>query len=305
MEIGDGVTGIGRICVDRAARTLAALAAGALALSAPAGAAEPAAKPQRIVSLNLCVDQILIDLVPRARLRGLSFLATDPSMSQTWREADGIAAVRGEAEEVLSLDPDLVIAGEFTTGATVDLLRRLGRRVEIVPMASNFSAIRDVVGRIAALTGEEDAGRRMIAEFDRRLADVDAAAHRGEPRPRAVAVQVNSLAAGPESLIDEVLATAGFDNMARSARLGPGGRLPLESLLADPPDVIVRANSARDFRTVLGDNLRHPAFAALEQGKPSLHLPMSEWLCGTTRIVKAVERLAAARNALRLTAKAP
>ena len=81
--------------------------------------------------------------------------------------------------------------------------------------------------------------------------------------------------------------------------------MPLETLVADPPDLIVRANSARDFRTVLGDNLRHPAFKALEKGRPSIHMPMNEWLCGTTRIIKAVERLAAARDALRVSATAP
>ena len=298
------MTGLGQTFVDRMTRTLAAMAAGALAFAAPALAGETPQKPQRIVSLNLCVDQILLDLVPRERLQGLSFLAADPSMSLLHREAKGIAAIRGEAEEVLSLEPDLVLAGEYTTGATVDLLRRLGRRVEVVPMASSFAAIRDVVRKVAKLTGEETSGERMIAEFDRRL-DASRAIDGPAPRPRAVAFQVNSLASGPGSLVDEVLLTAGFENVARKARLGPGGRMPLESLISDPPDVIVRANSARDFRTVLGDNLRHPAFKALEQERPSIHMPMNEWLCGTTHIVKAVARLAAARDALRVSAKAP
>jgi iron complex transport system substrate-binding protein len=118
-------------------------------------------------------------------------------------------------------------------------------------------------------------------------------------------MQVNSLASGAGSLVDEVLREAGFDNQAATAKLGPAGRMPLEMLIADPPEVIVRANAAQDFRTVLGDNLRHPAFKALESSRPSVHMPMNEWLCGTPRIVQAVERLATAREELHQRAEGP
>ncbi len=288
-------------------RTLAACAAGVslLLTVAPPALADPPA-PRRIVSLNLCVDQILLDLVPRARIAGVSFLAADPSMSLLAREAEGLPAVRGSAEEILALEPDLILAGEYSTAATVELLRRLGHRVEVVPMATSFHQIRDVVRLMGTLTGETQRATTLIAEFDARLAEVKARAvvRSDAPRPRAVAMQVNSLASGDGSLVDEVLAEAGFDNVAKTAKIGPAGRMPLESLIADPPEVIVRANAATDFRTVLGDNLRHPAFRALEASRPSVHIPMNEWLCGTPRIVGAVERLAVAREQLHHRAEA-
>lgn len=288
--------------------TLAALAAGVLAIACThsLAAAEPQ-KPQRIVSLNLCVDQILLDLVPREHIGAVSFLAADPSMSLVAEEARGLHTVRGSAEEILELDPDLVLAGEYTTAATVDLLRRLGQRVEIVPMATSFAEIREVVRLIGRLTNQDQRAEALVADFNMRLADVKARAvvRSQAPRPRAVAMQVNSLASGEGSLVDEVLAEAGFDNVARNAKLGPAGRMPLEKLISDPPDVIVRANDAADFRTVLGDNLRHPAFRTLEATRPSVHIPMNEWLCGTPRIVQAVERLAVAREALHHRAEAP
>lgn len=283
------------------------MAAGLLSLTGGFAVSQAeAGQPRRIVSLNLCVDQVLLDLVPRERIAGLSFLAADPSMSMMAREAEGLPAVRGSAEEILALDPDLILAGEYTTAATVDLLRRLGRRVEIVPMASSFDGIRRVVMLVGGLTGETDRADALVKAFDQRLAEVKArAVVRSEALPtRAVAIQVNSLASGEGSLVDEVLREAGFENVARSRKLGPAGQLPLESLIADPPDVIVRANSSADFRTVLADNLRHPAFRALDASRPSVTIPMNEWLCGTPRIVDAVERLAVAREQLHHRAEA-
>ena len=254
--------------------------------------------PRRIVSLNLCVDQILLDLVPRDRIAALSFLAADPSMSVLHREALGLHTIRGSAEEVLSLDPDLILAGEWTTPATVDLLRRLGRRVAVIPLASSFEGIRETVTAIADAAGEPARGAEMIAAFDRALSDAQAIDQRDAARPTAVAMQVNSIAAGPGSLVDEVLAAAGFDNLAARVARGPTGRVALETLIVTPPDVVVLANAADDFKTVLGDNLRHPAFRALASGRPSVHVPMADWLCGTPRVAGTVARLAAVRSRL-------
>ena len=255
---------------------------------------------QRIVSLNLCTDQILLDLVPRERIAALSFLAADATMSPRVADAKGIPLVRGAAEEVLAFDPDLILAGTYSTPATVSLLERLGRRVVKVPMASNFEEIRLAVRLMADAVGEPERGRALISQFDRRLAEATVPA--GGARPTIVSMQVNSLASGPGSLLDEVFAAAGYRNMARDAeaagKLGPAGRLPLETLLLSPPDLIVLANAPGDFRTVLGDNLRHPAFQEWLRHNPSVHLPMSSWLCGTPAIAEAVERLALIRGTL-------
>lgn len=278
-------------------RALRAIALVAMVL---AGAFPALSKPQRIVSLNLCTDQLLLDLVPRERIAALSFLAADPTMSPRVADAKDIPLVQGAAEEVLAFDPDLILAGEYSTPATVGMLERLGRRVVKVPMASSFEEIRAAVRLMAEAVGETEKGGAIISDFDRRLAA--AKTPEGGAHPTVVAMQVNSLASGPGSMLDEVFAAAGYHNMTRDAaaqgKLGPAGRLPLETLLLWPPDLIVLANAPGDFRTVLGDNLRHPAFQQLLRERPSMHLPMSSWLCGTPAVAEAVEKLAAQRASL-------
>ena len=118
---------------------LAAFAAG------PGHSAARAQAPQRIVSLTVCTDQPLLDLVPRKRIAALSYLAVDPTLSLKVDEARGLKLVRGMAEEVLALKPDLVIAQEYSTTATVDLLQRLGFRVVLVPLATDFAGMRRAI----------------------------------------------------------------------------------------------------------------------------------------------------------------
>lgn len=262
---------------------------------APA-AAQPA--PRRIVSINLCTDIVLLDLVAPDRIAALSHLAADPRVSPVADVAARLPSTHGAAEAVLALDPDLVIAGTYSTPATVALLERLDRRVLKVPLASDLAAIRRLVRQIAASVGEVARGEAVIARFDRRIAD----AARGLPadarRPTALVYQINGLTSGPGSLADPVLAAAGFDNLATHLRLGAGGQVALETLVVAPPDLLVLTDPAETYRTAVAANLTHPALAAATHDHARLVVPWRHWLCGTPHVATAIEALAAARVAL-------
>ncbi len=252
--------------------------------------AEP---PRRIVSLNLCTDQLLVDLVARERIAGVSFLATDRTLSALASKLQGLKQLKGTAEEVLALEPDLVIAGEYTTGPTVDLLKRLGKRVLVVPLATDFEGLRKTLRLLAKEVGEDVRGEEIIKDFDERLSGARSLV---PSKPTAIAYQVNSLTSGPDSLLDAALEAAGYENLARDSRLGRGGRLSLEQLVTHPPDLVVLANAPDDFKTVLADNLRHPAFLDLLKRRPHVHLPMPYWMCATPKIAEAVEILASLKS---------
>jgi iron complex transport system substrate-binding protein len=281
----------------------AAFAAGLL-IVATAGGGACAASPQRIVSLNLCADQILVDLVPLDRIAAVSHLAADPKVSAAAGRARHLPSTRGEAEAVLAFDPDLVLAGTYSTPATVALLRRLGRRVETVPLASDIPAVHALVRQIAAAVGAVARGEALVADMERRIAAATGAVRPGAKRPTALVYQVNGLASGPGSLADAVLAAAGFDNLAARWRLGAGGQVALETLVAGPPDLLVLTGPVDEYRTAVAANLAHPALAAVRRERASLELPWRHWLCGTPHIATAIEALSAARAGLRVSAGA-
>jgi iron complex transport system substrate-binding protein len=249
--------------------------------------------PRRIVSLDLCTDQLLVELVPRERIAAVTHLAADPTVSAIPERARGILITRGGAEDVLRLDPDLVLAGPFGVRGTVDLLQRLGRRVVIVPQHQELSGVREAVRTVAEAVGEPAKGAALIAEFDRRLAALPRGEAGGEPT--ALIYQIGGSVSGSHSLADAALAAAGFRNAASSYRLTRGGQVPLELLVADPPDLLVLSSAPGEYRTVLADNLRHPVIATLRREHASIELPWRYWLCGTPHVVDVVEKLAAVR----------
>jgi len=273
---------------------MAAALAVASASSVPVDAAEPA---RRIVSLNLCIDPIVLDLVPRARIQALSWVSSDPNVSPIVDRIAGIRLVRGTAEEVLALEPDLVLAGTYTTPATVDLLRRLGQRVEVIPMAATIEDIRTMVRAVAAAVGEPERGEAMVADFDRRMAAAEAPPA-GAARPTAIVYEANSIVSPAGSLEAAALAAAGFDNAAEQMTLGRGARMALETLVVSPPDLIVLGQQSATYRTPVADNLRHPALARVLSERAHVQLPMPLWLCGTPHVAEAVAALARARGGL-------
>src|SRR5690606_30775566 len=97
----------------------------------------PASEHPTIVSLNPCTDAILAEVADPAQLLAISHYSHDPrATSMPLAEARRLRATGGTVEEVLALDPDVVVAGAFLPPATAQAFDRLGIRVEtfgIVP----------------------------------------------------------------------------------------------------------------------------------------------------------------------------
>ena len=97
-----------------------------LVTSSSAAAADP---PRRVVSFNICADQLVVALADPAQIAGLSPYATDPTLSAVAEEARAFRRVPWHAESVVPLDPDLVLVGPRDRSVTQRMLGALGFRV--------------------------------------------------------------------------------------------------------------------------------------------------------------------------------
>lgn len=244
-----------------------------LALALLAGFAAHAA--ERVVSLNLCSDQLLVLLAPE-RVAALSTLARDPALSYVAARAATLPQVRADAESVLRLAPDLVLAGRYGAQATLALLEARGLRVLRLEQPRSFDDIRAQVREVAAALGAPDKGDALVAEMDARLAAL--------PRParpvRALLWQPRGWTSGPGTLGDAVLRAAGLGNA------GAGGQVGIEALLTRPPDLLVTA-TAPAYPSLATDMLRHPALAGL----PRRAVPPALLICGGPFTAQAAELL--------------
>ena len=73
------------------------------------------AKPQRIVSMTLGTDELLMDLVPTDRIAALTYLSDDSGISHISDRSGAVEhKIRGtSAEAILALHPDLILIGDW------------------------------------------------------------------------------------------------------------------------------------------------------------------------------------------------
>ena len=255
-----------------------------------------AAPPQRIVSINICGDLLALSLAPRARIASVTFLAADPIMSPIASLADGVPLNYGKAEEVLALQPDLVLAGRYTTRTTVALLERLGYPVLELDIAQSLDDVRAQIRTAAVAMGVREAGEKMIAALDARIEA--AAAQRGESRPLAAVYGPNGFTPGPRTLSGSLIELAGFENLAAQAGILYWGNLSLEHLLLAQPDVLIVEAEHHQAQALAGQILAHPALMRLRERITVAEVPRPLWSCPGPWIIDALDRLAAARAAV-------
>ncbi|MDP0925819.1 ABC transporter substrate-binding protein [Paracoccus onubensis] len=240
--------------------------------------------PQRVVSMNLCTDQIAMLLAAEGQLISVSDLAADPRMSSMADKAAAYQENHGRAEEIYLMRPDLVIAGQFTQGPTVQMLRRLGIRVEVFPPAESIESIRKEIRHMGALLGREQAADALLADFDEGLEATASKTRRG----RAALYYANGFTSGRNTLAGTILDAAGYDNVAGDFGIDDTSALPMELIVMSQPDRVI-TGSKWPGQSRSEAILDHPALKKLSFGVAEA--TDRDWVCGTPYILRAIGEL--------------
>ena len=284
----------------RKGRALFAPLAAMLAIAYPAFPAAAASMPQRVVSMNLCTDQMAMLIAAPGQLYSVSFLAADPISSVLAPQAGRYAVNHGQAEEIFLMQPDLVLAGTYTTGATVDLLRRLGIRVEQFAPENSFDDIRASLRRMGDVLGQPQRAEELVADLDRRLAAVKVGDHAGMT---AAIYYANSYTSGSGTLIDDVMTKAGLVNIATKFGFAGMERLPLELLVLSDPDLLVTADRDYSAPALAQQGFEHPAFRAQAALSGAVDLASRYTICGAPFTIEAVRLLSEGADARKASPK--
>jgi iron complex transport system substrate-binding protein len=194
------------------------------------------AKPARVVSLNPCIDSVLVRVADASQVAAISHWSHDPAGSSLpMAVARRFPAQGGTAEEVIALKPDLVLMTPYTPLATRDALRRLKVRTVSVGVPSTLAESLAQVRQVADAVGQGARGDALVAEIEAELARARRA---GAPRP-ALMRMASGFVPGPGSLSEALMAHAGLASLAAERGLTGAGVIPLEALALDPPALLI------------------------------------------------------------------
>ena len=268
-----------RARVRRAARVIAL---GAYCVAAPGFAAPPL---PTVASINLCADQHVLALADAEQILTVSWLAADPEESLFATEAQRHTLNYGTAEELLRFDPDVVIAGTYTSPFTRTLLQRLGYRVvELAPEVS-VADIEQNVQIVAELLGQPARGEQLIAQMRAAVRAIEE--QRTGRSPAAIVVRPGGFTVGAHSLAHELMILAGTRNVAAEQGLDRWGSLSMEALLRSAPDLIVLTRYRRAQPSLANAVLEHPALERLGTVRRTVTIPSALWACGLPRSLES------------------
>ena len=258
------------------------------------GEAAAAPAPQRIVSTNLCLDSVLVELVPREHILALSQYSRDPWRSTIAPIARDLPYTNETAEEIVALKPDLVITSRHSAIATRNALRRVGVRFELFSVPETVAESLEQIRQVAALVQREEQGAALIARIEAAIARARPAP--GAPIITATVYQPGGMSAGGRTITSELMEIAGLHNVAADRGIETHEPLSLEQLLSEPPQILLVGDTTRGAPTHAERIVHHRALRALQAHMRRESFPVRLIYCSGPTIIPSLDALVAARE---------
>jgi iron complex transport system substrate-binding protein len=254
------------------------------------GATAHAAELPRFASINLCTDQLLMALADPEQILGLSPYARDPVRSWNVAKASRFPLLSGEAEDVLVLKPDIVVAGRYTKRATRELLKQQGLRVVEFSAARSLDEVKAQLRQMGDLVQHPDRAAAEIKRLDAAMAHARSVA--SARSYRVLAVSRRGWVSGGDNLATSLLSAVGLANAGGELGLKAGGYASLEAIVALKPDFLLVSDNG-DFAEDEGRAfLLHPALERFYPASKRIVIPERLTVCGGPMLSEALDRLA-------------
>lgn len=232
---------------------LAAIALGASGLTCAA--------PSRIVSLDLCMDWILARHAEPTQVAALSQMYHRYPVqwiTGEWPYHDGTL------EQIVQLQPDLVLAGEYSALLLRERLRTLGYQVEVLALPSTLNEVEAYERKLLALIGGDP----------QRATPAPTPASPRADAPRLLLLDANAIGTGHSTFEHQILEQAGWRNYLQDSGLV---RLDLERIVSNPPDAILFA--APEHQALANRFAEHPVLRRAVPTDAWLSTDYWRWQC--------------------------
>ncbi len=251
-------------------------------------------RPQHIVSIGLCTDQLLLMMTQRSQIASLTSSATNRQMSYMANAVGEIPLNNTSVEEVIRYQPDLIVGSHFAARDTTRFLRQLGYEVRLVTLPRTIEEIYTMLTQFGEWTGNQSRASTIITKMKQEIVDIqDRYAHR--PEKTMIIYSPNGYTIGADTLENDVLKYAGFRNL--SAEMGIVGfkKISLEKLIEARPDFLQLDNHVYNRNSLASSYLGHPVLNKVVDKKEHLFIPSRIRACAGPMITEAIDYMAKKR----------
>lgn len=201
-----------------------------------------ASEPQRIISLTLGSDEMLLGLLDKSRILALTTYADDAGISNISTESASIKerVSSDKIEGIIALKPDLVILDTWADQKSVKQLRDAGITVFAFKTPSNIDEQKTVISEIANITGADEKGKEMLDWMDTKLKAVEDRLSKLKPEEKLKVMDYGELgSSGKGTNFDDIVTRAGLINVVSAAGMDGWPVVSKEKMIEMNPDIII------------------------------------------------------------------
>ena len=250
-----------------------------------------------LMSTNICADTLALSLADPSQILSLSRQSQDAQRFSMVAQAKNFPSNLATAEDVLHSKPQIVLASRrWNARHQTALLKRYNVQIVTVPFPTDWDSIFSSTRQMGKALGREPAAQALLKNLSERLAQLHQTA-----RPfNALYLRPNGGSAGKQTHVDAVLTAAGLRNHATALGLHGWGRIDLERIVQNPPDIFITPGLVNDVAYARSGLSRHPQMQKLLQRIPVVALAHNDWGCSNWLLIEAAESVAAQVDALQL-----
>lgn len=196
-------------------------------------------EPERVVTLNPSAAQTMWELGASDKVVGVSQFAGFLDGAEDREVVTSGFPSSVDVEQVISLDPDLVLAPNTINNETVAQLRDANVTVYRFAAAASIEDIYQKTETIGQLAGECDSAASTVTQMRDRVETVEAAVE-GEEQPSVFYDMGDRYTAGPNTFIGQIISRAGGHNIAADANASAAyPQLSAEFIVEQDPEFLV------------------------------------------------------------------
>ncbi|MDM8569347.1 ABC transporter substrate-binding protein [Thiotrichales bacterium HSG1] len=220
-------------------------------------------QPQRIVSLTLATDEILLAICPPKRIAAISNMSTDSNYSNIIAQSNKIPnKTTTNVEHILNFKPDLVFVASYSQSEMIELLQKTNTSVF---RFSNFNSIADIKKNIRTVgfaIGEDKKAATIVAQMEHDIKAIQNNIPINKKTPRIMSYSLGNYTAGSDTTFDDMTKLVGAVNIVAEQGIKQHIKVSNEYILAWRPKFIISHARKNRFKITKQQMLANPAIAA-------------------------------------------
>jgi iron complex transport system substrate-binding protein len=248
----------------------------------------------RVVSMNVCSDQLLLTLADPEQILGLSRFSRDAWQSWAAGDARRFPILSGGAEDVLVLKPDIVVASLFDKRSTRELLKAKGLHLVEFTVPRTLDEVKDQIREMGEIVQHADRARAEIIRLDAAIARARQAVT--DRHYRVLPLSRRGYVPGSDSLVSSLLTETGLLNPAAELGVASGGFASLEAIVSLKADFILVSEAGDRAEDDGRAFLLHPALEHVYPPAKRIVLPERLTVCGGVMLAEALDVLVSELN---------